>query len=128
MALARDSDVLFVASRALPANAGQIDRGVLAALGPDGLLVNVSRGLLVDEPALLDALSARTIAGAALDVFAQEPTDARLWSRFDNVLLSPHLAGYTNEAGAAMFAQLRENIRRHFAGEPLLTPVEDAVD
>lgn len=127
-ALARDSDVLFVASRAVAANAGQIDREVLAALGPQGLLVNVSRGLLVDEPALLDALETRTIAGAALDVFAEEPTDPKVWSRFDNVLLSPHVAGYTREGGAAMFAQLRENIRRHFAGEPLLTPVEDTVD
>lgn len=127
VALARDSDVLFVASRAVPANAGQIDREVLAALGPQGLLVNVSRGLLVDEPALRAALEARTIAGAALDVFAQEPTDAAAWSGFDNALLTPHVAGYTSEAGVAMFGQLRENIRRHFAGEPLLTPVEDAV-
>lgn len=128
VALARNSDVLFVASRAVPANAGQIDREVLAALGPHGVLVNVSRGLLVDEPALLDALSTSAIAGAALDVFAEEPTDPHAWSRFDNVLLSPHVAGYTSEAGTAMFAQLRENIRRHFAGEPLLTPVDDVVD
>jgi len=126
--LASASDVLFVASRAVPANAGQIDRAVLAALGPRGVLVNVARGFLVDEAALLEALRARTIAGAALDVFTHEPPDASVWSRLDNVVLSPHIAGYTSDGGAAMFAQLRENIRRHFAGEPLLTPVEEALD
>jgi len=128
VALARDSDVLFVTSRAVPANAGQVDRAALAALGEHGLLVNVSRGFLVDEPALTQALEKRTIAGAALDVFVHEPTDAQAWSRFDNVVLTPHIAGYTTDAGLAMFGQLRENLRRHFAGEPLLTPVEDAID
>jgi phosphoglycerate dehydrogenase-like enzyme len=88
----------------------------------------VSRGSLVAEPALREALEAKTIAGAALDVFADEPTDARNWLQFDNVVLTPHIAGYTRDGGAAMFAQLQENIRRYFAGEPLLTPVEDAID
>jgi hydroxypyruvate reductase len=125
MALARESDILFVASRAVPANARQIDSEVLAALGADGLLVSISRGFLVDEAALIHALESRTIAGAALDVFEQEPANAQLWSRFDNVVLSPHIAGYTREAGAAMFGQLRENLRRYFSGEPLLTPVHD---
>jgi phosphoglycerate dehydrogenase-like enzyme len=125
--LAGESDILFVASRAVPAYAGQIDDAVLSALGAEGLLVNVSRGFLVDEPALLHALEADIIAGAALDVFAHEPTDPQLWKRFDNVVLSPHIAGYTREAGRAMFGQLRENIRRHFAGEQLLSPVEDAL-
>ena len=50
-----------------------------------------------------------------------------MWRRFDNVVLSPHIGGYTQEAGIAMFGQLRENIRRHFAGQPLLTPVEDSL-
>jgi hydroxypyruvate reductase len=125
LTLARETDILFVASRAIRANAKQIDGEVLAALGANGLLVNVSRGFLVDEAALIQALENRTIAGAALDVFEQEPTNARLWSRFDNVVLSPHIAGYTREAGIGMFGQLRENLRRHFAGEPLLTPVHD---
>jgi hydroxypyruvate reductase len=127
IALAHESDILFVASRAVPANAGQIDAAVLEALGPEGVLVNVSRGLLVDEPALLRALQTRAIAGAALDVFAQEPTEAHRWARFENVVLSPHIAGYTREAGVAMFGQLRENLRRYFAGEALLTPVEDVI-
>jgi hydroxypyruvate reductase len=125
LALARDSDILFVASRAIEANTHQVNAEVLAALGREGLVVNVSRGFLVDEPALIQALEVRTIAGAALDVFAHEPIDTQTWSGLSNVVLSPHLAGYTREAGVDMFAQLRENIRRHFAGEPLLTPVED---
>jgi len=127
LALSRDSDFLIVASRATAANAGQISGEILAALGPEGLLVNVSRGFLVDEPALIRALETGTIGGAALDVFAHEPPDANVWSRFSNVVLSPHIAGYTQEAGVAMFAQLRENLRRHFAGEALLTVVEDSL-
>jgi hydroxypyruvate reductase len=125
LTLARDSDILIVASRATAANTHQVNAEVLAALGPEGLLVNVSRGFLIDEPALIQALQARTIAGAALDVFDPEPLDTQAWSRLSNVVLSPHISGYTREAGVAMFAQLRENIRRHFAGEPLLSPVDD---
>lgn len=127
LALAHDSDILFVASRAMSAAAKQIDGNVLAALGAYGVLVNISRGFLVDEAALIHALESHTIAGAALDVFEQEPANAQMWSRFDNVVLSPHIAGYTREAGIEMFAQLRENLRRHFAGEPLLTPVHDPI-
>jgi phosphoglycerate dehydrogenase-like enzyme len=124
-ALAKDSDILMIASRATPESGGQIDAEILAALGPEGLLVNVSRGFLVDERALIDALDARKIAGAALDVFDREPPDVQVWNRFTHVVLSPHIAGYTREAGVAMFGQLRENIRRHFAGEPLLTALDD---
>lgn len=125
MALAESSDILVLAVRSTRSNAGMIDSKVLRARGPAGLLVNVSRGLLVDEAALLRALEIGTIAGAALDVFTQEPTHAAPWSRFENVVLSPHIAGYTQEAGIALFGQLRDNIRRYFAGQPLLTPVSD---
>lgn len=125
LSLAEENDILVVASRSSPANAGQIDGEIMRALGPEGLLVNVSRGFLVDESALLQALEGGTIGGAALDVFSHEPPHAQAWSRFSNVVLTPHIAGYTREAGADMFSQLRENIRRFFAGEPLLTPVAD---
>lgn len=127
MALAGSSDILVVAARATRSNARMIDSEVLRALGPGGLLVNVSRGQMVDEAALVRALKLGTIAGAAIDVFAQEPTHAPLWSRFENVVLSPHIAGYTQEAGVAMFGQLRDNIRRYFAGKPLLTLVDDDI-
>jgi len=123
--LAAHSDVLFIASRAVPENAGQIDAQVLAALGVDGVLVNVSRAFLVDEPALLSALERCTIAGAALDVFDMNPVNREVLSRLENTVLTPHIAGYTQEAGVALFGQLRENLRRQFAGEPLLTPVTD---
>jgi lactate dehydrogenase-like 2-hydroxyacid dehydrogenase len=127
LALARNSDVLIVAVRAVAGNAGTINGEVLRELGSEGLLVNISRGFVVDEAALLQALESQTIAGAALDVFAREPPDPLVWERFDNVVLSPHIGGYTEEAGVAMFGQLGENIRRYFAGEALLTPVEDAL-
>jgi len=125
MELARASDILVVAVRATPANAGMINGQVLRELGRGGLLVNVSRGFVVDEAALVSALRLGTIAGAALDVFAQEPPGPQVWGCLENVVLSPHIAGYTQEAGIAMFGQLRENIRRHFAGQPLLSPVAD---
>lgn len=123
--LAAQSDILIVSSLAVPENAGQIDAAVLAALGPQGVLVNVSRGFLVDETALLTALRSGGIAGAALDVFAQEPVDPEPWAGLPNVVLSPHLAGYTVEAGTDMIDQLRENVRRHFMGQALLSPVTE---
>jgi len=123
--LARRSDVLLVSSRATAENFGQIDEEVIRALGPQGLLVNVSRGFLVDEPALLRALSDGTLGGAALDVFAQEPLNTKQWAGLDNVVLTPHVAGYTLEAGHDMFGQLRDNILRYLEGRPLLTPVRD---
>ncbi len=124
--LAAWSDILFVASRAVPSNARQIDADVLAALGPDGFLINISRGFLVDEDALRSALQAGSIAGAGLDVFEAEPPIASLWRDMPNCVLTPHLAGYTQQAGIDMGDLLRENVRRYFAREPLLTPVQDA--
>jgi lactate dehydrogenase-like 2-hydroxyacid dehydrogenase len=121
-ALAESSDILIVASRATQENRLQIDRSVLHALGPEGLIVNVSRGLLVDEDALIDCLKEGHLGGAALDVFADEPPSAERWREVPNVVLSPHIAGYTQEAGPAMMSLLAENVRRYFAGEPLLTP------
>lgn len=121
-ALAGWADALFIACRSDPANAGLIDAATIAALGPDGVLVNVSRGNLVDETALRRALQDGTLGGAGLDVFAQEPSDPSVWRPLANAVLSPHLAGHTQEGGRAMFDQLGENIRRFLAGEPLLTP------
>ena len=95
--LAHWSDALLVAARAVPDNSGLIDRAVLAALGPAGVLVNVSRGFIVDEGALLEGLGNGSIGGAALDVFTQEPPDPEPWRALDNVVLAPHLAGFTRK-------------------------------
>ena len=123
--LAEWSDILIVASRADPENRHQIDAAVLAALGAEGVLVNISRGFLVDESALIGALRNGTLGGAALDVFENEPTSASEWRDVPNVVLTPHLAGFTREAGQDLPRQQHENVRRFFAGEPLLTPVGD---
>lgn len=100
-----------------------IDAAVLDALGPRGYLVNVSRGTTVDEAALLDALERRAIAGAALDVFWNEPRVDPRFLALSNVLLQPHHASGTVETREAMGGLVRDNLAAHFAGEPLLTPV-----
>ncbi|TKI07730.1 2-hydroxyacid dehydrogenase [Martelella alba] len=100
-----------------------IDGDVLAALGPEGFLVNVSRGSVVDTDALIAALQQRRIAGAGLDVLEGEPAVPQPLRSLDNVILTPHVAGRSPEALAAMFGQVLENLTRHFAGRPVLTPV-----
>jgi len=121
--LARDSDVLVVACRADENNRGLISRAVIEALGPDGLLVNVARGQLVDEDALIAALTAGKLGHAALDVFETEPTDPARWADVPNTTLTPHTAGATNEAVQGMLGLLLENLSAHFEGRPLKTPV-----
>jgi lactate dehydrogenase-like 2-hydroxyacid dehydrogenase len=122
--LARDCDVLIVAAPGGPETNKLVDRAVLDELGPHGYLVNVARGSLVDQAALLDALEANTLGGAALDVFEREPhADARL-AALDNVLLAPHLGSATVETRQAMMDLVLENLRCHFAGAPVPTPVE----
>jgi lactate dehydrogenase-like 2-hydroxyacid dehydrogenase len=112
--LAEASDILVVASRAMPENRHQIGEAELLALGPEGMLVNVSRGMLVDEDALIRCLKEGRLGAAALDVFENEPTPPDRWRG--------HIGGYTHEAGPAMVWRLEENVRRYFAREPLLTP------
>ncbi len=123
IALAEASDILIVAARAGEANRGLIDRAVIDALGPHGLLVNVARGQLVDEDALIAALKDERLGMAALDVFATEPTPAERWTDVPNVVLSPHTGGATSAALPKMVALTRENLRRFFAGEPLANAV-----
>jgi len=91
----------------------------------NAVLINVARGGVVDEPALIEALQTSVIAGAALDVFAQEPlpTDSSLW-RLPNVILSPHVGGFTLEYDARAMQLFAENLRRYVNGEPLLNVVE----
>ena len=123
-ALAADSDILIVACRATEASRGLISGEIIDALGPEGLLVNVSRGQVVNEDALIAALRAHRLGGAALDVFAEEPTPAERWADVPNTVLTPHTAGATSAAVPKMVALTRENLRRFFAGEPLVNPVE----
>jgi phosphoglycerate dehydrogenase-like enzyme len=125
MELARASDILVVACRAEPANRGLISAEVIEAVGPAGLIVNVSRGSLIDEPALRAALRDGKLWRAALDVFAQEPTPGDLWADIPNAVLTPHTAGSSNEAVPLMVAQAVDNVRRFLAGEPLASPVPD---
>lgn len=123
--LARASDILVVACRAEPANRGLISADVIEAVGPAGLIVNISRGSLIDEPALRAALQDGKLWRAALDVFAQEPTPGELWADIPNAVLTPHTAGSSNEAVPLMVAQAVDNVRRFLAGEPLASPVPD---
>jgi len=123
--LARAADILVVACRAEPANRGLISAEVIEAVGPAGLIVNVSRGSLIDEPALRAALKDGKLWRAALDVFAQEPTPGELWADVPNAVLTPHTAGSSNEAVPLMVAQAVDNVRRFLAGEPLASPVPD---
>jgi lactate dehydrogenase-like 2-hydroxyacid dehydrogenase len=113
--LAGESDVLMLAAAPNPDNVGAVDAAVLAALGPDGVLVNIARGALVDQPALIAALEAGTIAGAGLDVFADEP-DVPAGLMRDDVVLSSHQGSATVEARAAMAAMVLANLTAHFAG------------
>lgn len=124
-ALARDSDILLVAARADQSNRGMIDADIMAALGPSGLLVNVARGQLVDEMALVDALKAGRLGGAALDVFDPEPTDPLRWIDVPNIVLTPHTGGATHEAVARMAETLMSNLACHFAGTPMPSPVRE---
>ena len=123
--LARDSDVLVVACRADDDNVGLISREVIEALGPDGLLVNVARGQLVDEDALIAALQDGRLGQAALDVFEDEPTEAARWAGVPNTVLTPHTGGATTEAVQGMLMLLLQNLAAAFAGEPLKTPVRE---
>ncbi len=122
LALATWADVLVVCARG--DQGCIIDAGVIAALGEDGYLINIARGSLVDEDALIAALKAGKLAGAGLDVFAQEPTAPARWADVPNAVLTPHIGGGTREALFEGAQNVLENLRRHFAGEALLTPLE----
>lgn len=122
-ALAAACDVLILAA---PGGAGTrniVDAAVLAALGSDGVLVNVARGSLVDQAALVAALETHGIAGAALDVFADEPAVPDVLRAMPNVVLSPHQGSATVETRGAMAALVLANLDAQFAGKPLPTAV-----
>jgi lactate dehydrogenase-like 2-hydroxyacid dehydrogenase len=123
IALARRSDFLFVTLAASAATRHIVDKDVIAALGEDGMLINISRASNIDEDALLDALEKKVMGSAALDVFEGEPKLNPRFLALDNVLLQPHHASGTIETRKAMGKLVRDNLAAHFAGQPLLTPV-----
>ncbi len=123
VALARDSDVLMICAAGGPATQGLVGGAVLEALGPHGILVNIARGSVVDEAALLHALRNGGIAAAGLDVFLNEPRIDEAFFTLGNVVLQPHHASGTVETRAAMGALVRENLVAHFTGAKLPTPV-----
>ena len=122
-ALARHAEILIVSCPGGAATHRLIDADVLEELGPDGFLVNVSRGSVVDETALASALARGTIRGAALDVFEAEPlADSPLMS-MPNVVLAPHAGSATHETRRTMLRLMLDNVHRVLAGEAPLTPV-----
>lgn len=121
--MARDSDWLVVIAPGGKGTEGIVSRKVLEALGPKGALVNVARGTLIDEPAMVELLQNGGLGGAALDVFEKEPEVPKALLGLDNVVLSPHQGSATNQTRDAMGALLVANLERHFAGEPLISAV-----
>jgi len=121
--LARNVDVLVLAVSGGPRSKGIVNREVLDALGPKGFLINIARGSVVDEPELLAALQENRIAGAGLDVFAQEPHVPEAFFKLDNAVLQAHRASATVETRTAMGNLVIDNLVAYFNGQPLLTPV-----
>jgi len=123
--LLAESDYVVIAAPHTPATAKMFGREQFRRMRPSAYLINVGRGAIVDLAALTDALAAREIAGAALDVFEEEPLPAghRLWT-FPNVILTPHVAGYSPRIAERHLALLVENVRRFVSDEPLLNVVD----
>ena len=121
--LAKRSEFLVITLAASEKTNGIINADVLKALGEEGILINISRGSTVDEDALLTALEQKTIKGAGLDVFRNEPEINSRFMKLDNVVLQPHHASGTLETRKAMGQLVRDNIDAYFSGKDLLTPV-----
>ena len=121
--LARRSDFLMVACTGGPDTQNLISREIIQALGPTGTLINVSRGSVVDEEALIECLSNKSLGYAALDVYANEPHFDNRLRNFQNVILQPHHATAVLEARIAMGQLVVDNLVAHFGNAPLLTPI-----
>lgn len=121
--LATWADTLILAHRADETNRHLLNAAVLSALGPEGHVVNISRGSAIDEDALIAALKNGTIAGAALDVFEDEPNPRADLVTLPNIVVTPHLGGGTSEAIVAMGDTVIANLDAFFAGKPLPNPV-----
>jgi lactate dehydrogenase-like 2-hydroxyacid dehydrogenase len=122
-ALVEWCSVLMIAVRAGADTQHAIDAEMLRKLGPDGYVVNISRGSVIDQDALVAALADKTIAGAGLDVYAKEPHPPDALTAFPNVVLTPHVGGHTIESHIAMQDCVMANLDAFFAGKPLPYPV-----
>lgn len=122
-ALAASVDYLVVCASGGADTHGMINAAVLAELGPGGVLINIARGSIVDEHALVEALRERKILAAGLDVFCDEPHVSPALLALPNVVLTPHMASTTNATVQAMLDLTLDNLATHFAGEPVLTQV-----
>lgn len=122
-ALARESDCLVVICPLTPATRNLVDARIIAALRRESFLVNIARGAVVNQEALLAALREKRIAGAGLDVFWDEPQVPAELTTMENVVLSPHMGSATREIREERGRKLLANLRAHFAGQPVLTPV-----
>jgi lactate dehydrogenase-like 2-hydroxyacid dehydrogenase len=123
IALAQNSDILFLCAAGGQMGGHIVSAEVLDALGPKGVFVNVARGWLVDEKALVEALATRRLGAAGLDVFENEPQVPDALLALDNVVLTPHIASNTEETMQAMGECVLDNVRSWFAGKGALTPV-----
>ena len=121
--LAKEVDYLVVAAYGGPSTLGLVNSEVLNALGPNGYLINIARGTVVNEADLVAALQDKRIAGAGLDVFANEPNVPAELLAMDNVVLTPHMASGTVQTRTAMADLTHANLMAHFAGQALPTPI-----
>jgi hydroxypyruvate reductase len=122
-ALADWCSVLMIAVRAGSDTHHVVNADILKRLGADGYVVNIARGSVIDQDALIKALTDKTIAGAGLDVYAREPHAPDALSQFPNVVLTPHIGGHTLESHTAMQDCVIANLETFFAGKPLAYPV-----
>jgi hydroxypyruvate reductase len=123
VAMAKAVDVLVVSCPLTPQTQSLVDAKVLDALGPEGFLVNVARGPVVNEQALIAALREKRIAGAGLDVFWDEPRVPAALMAMDNVVLVPHIGSSTLEVRVERGRKVLENLQAHFAGQPVPYPI-----
>jgi lactate dehydrogenase-like 2-hydroxyacid dehydrogenase len=126
--LADWSDIFVVAARADDSNRGMINAEIIEKVGPAGLLANISRGSIIDEDALLDALRTGRLGGAALDVFQTEPTPGARWRDLANVVVTPHVGGHTTGARRGIGRLIRQNLDAFFSGKRPVGVLEPRVE
>jgi lactate dehydrogenase-like 2-hydroxyacid dehydrogenase len=123
IAMARESEYLMLTSPGGPATRHLVNAAVIDALGPEGVIINIARGSVVDEPALVAALVEGRLGGAGLDVYEDEPRVPEALMKLDNVVLLPHIASATLATRTVMGQLMIDNLKAHFANKPLITPV-----